>query len=353
MIYFIQRLKTKIWVIFLFMSAWIFNAWLPITSGNYTTLAQSIDPINDSVVSHLHPITNTIGMTNGVVFETYTLNYVFQNQLILLNDPSLKPRQRDFVWSPDGSKLAVLISGLPVPSTTTIVQIWDMTTSQKLYELPSIDGFASIAWKPDSTRFAALIATAPYERVVRVHDTQTGQAIVDIPAGMISQLAWNPQGNQIVFEGVGRILVWDANTGQQVSILNARISSDVKLAFSPTDNLIAFSNVDSPLEVIDIWDIDTGQLVQQLQLQARIIDLNWSAGGLVTTSFDSMIRVWDVQTGEMIHTIQAGLYPKAELSADGTYLLVEDETTGNHVREATTGAILAVFATNCDTVITC
>src|SRR5262245_42285291 len=120
MIQFKQGMKARNWITsFAHMSIWAFYVWLLITGANYTTLAQSIDPINDSVVSHFHPVNNIIGMTNGVVFETYTLDYVFQNQLILLNDPSLTPRQRDFVWSPDGSKLAVLISGLPIPTTTT------------------------------------------------------------------------------------------------------------------------------------------------------------------------------------------------------------------------------------------
>ena len=66
--------------------------------------AQSIDPIDDPIAVHIHPQDNIIGVFNGYVFETYTLDYTFIDQLTIVDDPSTRIRQRNFVWSPDGSR---------------------------------------------------------------------------------------------------------------------------------------------------------------------------------------------------------------------------------------------------------
>jgi hypothetical protein len=316
------------------------------------TLAQSIDPTNDRIVTHLHPQHNIIGVTDGYVFETYTLDYSPLNQLTLIDDPSINVLQRNFVWSPDGSKLAIILAGLPVPTTTRVLQIWDMTNTQKLYELSSIDG-ASIAWSPDSTRFAALVATGSNERVARTYNAQSGQNQIQVPAGIQSRLVWSPQGNQLITEGIVPV-VWSADSGQQLRQLEVSIDTDVDLTFSPTANFLALVNLNSGQEVIEIWNTDTGQLVHQLQGHTGFVsDIVWTTGGLVSTGVDNFIRIWDPQTGQQIRAFQVGLYPEAELNADGTRLLVTDRTTGVHTRDAVTGEILAVFGetTACDATI--
>jgi WD40 repeat protein len=160
----------------------------------------------------------------------------------------------------------------------------------------------------------------------------------------VSQLAWSPRGNQLVFDGARDIQVWSAVTGQWLRTLNAIMNSDAELAFSPSDNLIAFVNMDNNISIIEIWNTGTGLRTQQLHRHTdRVIDLNWNAAGLLSTAADDTIRFWDVQTGQEVQTIQTGRYPRVELNAAGTILLVRDETYGIHTRDAVTGEILAQF----------
>lgn len=304
-----------------------------------TTSAQLIDP-----AVHLHPQEAVIGMTDGRVFETYTLDFHLINQFKLLDDPSIVPTGYNFQWSPDGSKLAVLLYDVPLPPRATVLQIWDTTNSQKLYEISGVDIFTSVAWSPDGSRFATRVTTNDLTDVIRVYDAQTGVAHVEIPSGQISQLAWGPQGNQLVFEGGPYdVQVFNADTGKRLRRLNAVMDSEIDLAFSPTENLAAFVNVNDE-KTLEIWNIDTGQLVRQLQGHTkRINGFKWNTGGLVSTGSDDTIRIWNPQTGQQIKAFQVGRYPDAELSADGTKLLIKDGKSGIHIRDAITGDILGVF----------
>jgi WD40 repeat protein len=305
-----------------------------------TTYAQPIDP-----TVHLHPQDDVIGMTDGRVFETYTLDFHLINKFKLLDDPSVIPTGYNFQWSPDGGKLAVLLYGVPLPPTGAVLQIWDMTTLQKLYEISGVDLFTSVAWSPDGLRFAARVLTDDMTNVVRIYDAQTGVVHVEIPSGQISQLAWSLIGNQLVIDG-GRykVQVFSADTGQLLRTLNTVMDSEHDVAFSPTQNQLAFINLNDNANDLEIWNTDTGELIQKLQGHTQpVTRFIWNRGGLVSTGLDDTIRIWNPQTGKQINAFKVGRYPDAELSADGTKLLVEDRVSGIHIRDAVTGDILAVF----------
>jgi WD40 repeat protein len=309
-----------------------------------TTSGQTLDPAGTFLTAHLHPKDNIVGVTNGFVFETYTLDFQFIDLFTILDDSSIPLNQYTFVWSPDGSKLAIFLSGVRVPPINTILQIWDTATPRKLYEIPGVDGFTPVAWSPDGSRFATQVTTSDGTRVVRVHNAQTGQMQREIPSASISQLAWSPIGNQIILNNYSNVQVLSADTGLPLRTLNAVMDGQIDVAFSPSQNLIAFVNLNDGGNVLEIWNTDTGQLVHQLRGHTQpITQFQWSRGGLVRAGLDDTIRIWDPQTGQQLHVFQVGRYPLAELNADGTRLLVRDDTTGIHIRNAATGAIVAVL----------
>ncbi len=63
--------------------------------------------------------------------------------------------------------------------------------------------------------------------------------------------------------------------------------------------------------------------------------------------------MWDVQAGQQVRSFQIGRYPYAELNAVVTVLLIDDEITGIHTRDALTGTIIAVLggAVACTTTV--
>ena len=313
----------------------------------FVLTAQSVDPQNAALVAHFHPINDTVGVTNGRVFETYSQNFTFLNQIILISDPQVIPSRYNFQWSPNGNRLAVPLSGLPSPLNDTVVQIWDMTLKQKLYELSDINSAVGIVWNSDETKLAAVASAGRNAQVIRVYDAQTGQILTEIdPPTRNAQLTWSSVSDLLVFESFSDVQVWDANTGNPVKTLNAVVNSESGLESHPSQDQIAFVNLNSSSNDIEIWNIDTGQMVRTLSGHTeRVIGLDWSTGGLVSTSFDNSVRIWDLQTGQST-AIQVGRFARAELNASGTILLVRDDTSGIQTRDPITGDILATFNGN-------
>ena len=321
-----------------------FWLWLVLFLLPCMTLHAQSPASNESRLMHVHPTDNLIGATNGIVFEIYTPVFELVDQFTLLENPRYAPSLYDFEWSPDGSKLGVVISGVEM-ETGRVLQVWNMHTTQKLYEIPGVDVFSGIAWSPDGTRFAVQSILSSGRRVVHTYDAQSGQMLIEVGANEVaSQLIWSAEGDRLVTDGWHDIRVWNADSGQLVQVLDAWLDNEIGLVASPVESLIAFVNLNGNETDIEVWDTKIGRRIQYLHgHDDQMIGLAWNAGGLVSTSFDDTLRIWDPPTGQASAAFQTGRYALAELSADGTWLLVRDGLTGVHVRDAATGEILYIF----------
>jgi len=208
------------------------------------------------------------------------------------------------------------------------------------------DLVAGAALSPDGK----LLATASYDRTIRIWDVGTGKqvrAIKDAHGYRAVDVTWSPDGKNLATSGWdGTAKIWDATTGRAILTLRVQDVDVVdSVSYSPDGRRLATSAADG---VVRIWDLRTGQ--EELALRGhtegrRIITVAFSPDGtkLVSTSFDHTARLWDVQTGKSITLLKGydGRVGPAAFSPDGTLVA----TGARHARiwRVSSGKLLHVL----------
>jgi WD40 repeat protein len=161
----------------------------------------------------------------------------------------------------------------------------------------------------------------------------------------IMDLAWSPDGSKLVT--VPSTTIWDAVTGQQLTVLACMDSPRTGISFlgDNVDWAIKTGNhrsiiatgirvVEENVDVISIWDADTGERLHDFTLQDAVISIDLSPDGALLavgalTSEDGVgITLWDVSTGQQSHRfpgfdeVKAGInyVPDVAWSPDGSVL---------------------------------
>jgi len=163
----------------------------------------------------------------------------------------------------------------------------------------NLDGVRNVAWSPDGRMIAASSVT-------------------------LSGLLLSGPGMRPV-ESV-EIRIWDADTGEELHVLEGHTQDVVDLAWSPDSTLLASASFDFTAR---IWDVATGQeVLSLLNYSGSVMGVAWSPdGSKVATGSDSQryidtIQVWDLVTGKTIRTMKAADNDvwKVAWSPDGTML---------------------------------
>jgi WD40 repeat protein len=137
------------------------------------------------------------------------------------------------------------------------------------------------------------------------------------------------------------LYVWDAATGDVLNTFS--VSGDLTLhdaAFSPDGKQLAISIEPNPFNFpppegaeaeihrVDIWDIDTSEVVLSLDnLPRTIVKLAYTLDGkfLATAGADDSVRLWDVASGEQARVIEEGNpVGGLALSPDGKLLVTAE-----------------------------
>ncbi|MGH3755587.1 MAG: WD40 repeat domain-containing protein [Pseudonocardiaceae bacterium] len=118
-----------------------------------------------------------------------------------------------------------------------------------------------VAFSPDGQK----IATAGYDKTVRVWDAATGQQIGQPLTGHIDQIrgvAFSPDGQKIATAGYDEtVRVWDAATGQQIGQpLSGHKNTVYGVAFSPDGTTLASASSD---QTVRLWNVATGEPIGQ------------------------------------------------------------------------------------------
>jgi WD40 repeat protein len=182
------------------------------------------------------------------------------------------PATGDLFLSPDGRFLVA--SGGKSPGPVTVI---DVTSGQIRYQLRDIPG--SPAFSPDGRWIAtaknveADAAANGLPDVVQLRDAATGEVIRNLPGNIRpAQVTFSPDGRWVAAVAdvrgrplrerlhQGRVLIWDAVTGEPVQTLAGGCDS---LAFAPKGNRLATGGPEGG--TVQIWDPATGQLVLVLR----------------------------------------------------------------------------------------
>jgi len=194
-------------------------------------------------------------------------------------------------FAADNTRLAIAPVGEPV-------QIYDVTSGQKLSELRRVTGgTAALAFSRDSRR----IGTADADTVVRIYDASNGTLLASNSEYLLEPLSavFSADGNQLLTGGGDKVLVWhDAASGKSIR-RSGRLDDPVGLlAMSPDGKMVAAGlmhadNLLMPAPIL-VSDADSGKRVTQWMPPSLPLGGGWVSDGrlLIVTGDDQAIRFW-------------------------------------------------------------
>ena len=223
-------------------------------------------------------------------------------------------------WSPDGSKIA----SVSIHETV----IWNVETGSPLH---TFENAIFYTWSPDGTD--AVIVSYPSIEVVNITTGEIVSTFTSPQYGFYS-LEWGASGIWII-RGSGndnQLYLTNLETGQDIGVfqnndfhLTDPSRSAPKIAFSPDTHRLAIS---TSTENLLVWDIETGEIVTEMQGVGIVNSMDWSPSGDKIVIVDASLRmqIWDTNTGSLLQIVQehTGNITDVAWSPDGSKLASVD-----------------------------
>ena len=171
-------------------------------------------------------------------------------------------------------------------------------------------------------------------RAFILHESKQSKSLIGLPdgaklrlgKGIINDIVYSPDGNQIyVLTSIG-LWVYDVDSGEEIAV-PGDAGTLRKIAFSPDGT--TFGSIANSL-LIQLWDTLTGKQVRNVSdLNASADDIFFSPDGrlTVTVSHYSGTLLWDTHTGELKQRINGRKdYDLMRIfSPDGVTLVIGNE----------------------------
>lgn len=309
------------------------------------TIAAQEDYIPQSVLRWL-PVSSNISVPDVVrkSIDIYSPTFEWIDRFPILQDPEFAADIIfDYEWSPDESRLAVLIFVLTERgSGDTALQIWDVATKQRLVEHFGITG-DYLAWSPDSQYVATNYVIGGYSTALLFHADDGSLYTQFHDPG--PDLIWHPNEPQVAVLG-NTVQLWDVGNLPQPPQLIIEFGlpyANQGFAYSSMGNDIAFVQQPDTKSIV-IYNIPTSQFVQTLRgHQGNVTDIRWGDFPLTTVGLDNTLRVWNTTSGQATLVIPGDFPSAPEWSPDAAKMLIYSEELGIHIRSGTTGEVLATL----------
>jgi WD40 repeat protein len=267
-----------------------------------------------SLSGHIAPVYHAVFSSDGQRLATAGENGVrlwdARTGLELLALPVGVGPGDGFAFSPDGHSIVTASHDGPGQATLTL---WDADSGAKRKVLKPGTAIASVAFSPDSARFA----TAGRNDTVRLRDAKTGEEVLVLESRgqRIVRVVFSPDGNQIAAGGE----IWNAHTGALLHSLDqAPKETTSRLAFSPEGDRVAGRSEQGTLTV---WDARSGAIRVAFQAGGdRDLSLAFSpdGGSIAAAREDGTVRLWDGTTGAELAVLRGHIGPVSSVGFDPT-----------------------------------
>jgi len=123
--------------------------------------------------------------------------------------------------------------------------------------------------------------------------------------GVISEIAYSPDGKHLAVASGTEIWLYDAQTGEELDLLTEHTDVVISIAFSPDGKTLMSGGSDGTVGTVHLWDVATGSKIRTLTAHTGAINVAFSPDGktLASGNRDGIIRLWDVATGNEIQTL--------------------------------------------------
>ncbi|NRQ31916.1 hypothetical protein HII36_08695 [Nonomuraea sp. NN258] len=216
-------------------------------------------------------------------------------------------------FSPDGRTLALGTRADTPGTTTSTVQLWDVTDPRRPRRLSTVlsrqrEGVTSVAFSPDGDTLAVTGGTGPgtdrrlLTRLWDVSDPARPAALggeLGGHTGVVHQVAFAPGGRAMATAGGdNRVLIWDVTNRERPSVRNTLFLSTTvsAVAFSPDGNLLATGDNSGS---VHLWNTGDPAHARVLGPPLRghtsvVVSLAFDATGraLASGSGDRTVRLW-------------------------------------------------------------
>jgi hypothetical protein len=214
---------------------------------------------------------------------------------------------RAVAFSPDGRRLAV--AGGPSGRFGEI-RVWELPSNASATAKPlttikgHTDSILALAFAPDG----ATIASASYDRLVKVWDVATGKELRSLKehTDAVYDVAFFPDGRQLLSAAGDRtIKLWDLRTGKRLLTVNDPLDSVYAIAVHPSGERIAAAGADRMIRTWALNRAGTASTTPSATLLTSIfahadavLGLTYAPDGatLVSAGADRVIKVWDSAT---------------------------------------------------------
>lgn len=267
------------------------------------------------------------GHSNGII-TVWRLQGWDGRQISYIADPNTRvpsPTGRvrnvtNVVFSPDRN---FLVSG----HSDGMVVLWDVSNYRPtLLEANTshTQGRASVV----SARFTrdGRLVTSAQDKFIRIWEIENGQLILlqEMQSDFeIKSLSISADERYIAVSGTGSIRnmveVWDMNTGDLVNELGPYPKAVYAVAFHPCQsNILAFSSDSTSIPEVEtqlastntirLWDIfsgsETGVVFEGHNKEIETLAFSPSGNLLMSGSWDGTVRIWEAFTGSQIYVSQ-------------------------------------------------
>lgn len=251
-------------------------------------------------------------------------------------------------WSPDGTMLAAAAS-----LGGGIVGIFDSATGASLALFDARTLSTAVAWSPDGSLLAGGASKDLgfiSEGWVRVWDVDTGQVVAELLNGggdgsNASDISWSADGSRLACASLNWVVIWDTTTWQTVLRLEhpefklrdwgEERNSVSAVAWAPQGSQLATADEDT----IRIWDGFSGELLFMIH-NTGAFSLAWNPIGTQLASASLAVRIWDVTTGQLVQEI-LGYASAVAWSPDGTRLAYDGEDGNPQIVSLSTSTVTA------------
>ncbi len=176
------------------------------------------------------------------------------------------------------------------------LSLWDAETGNLEFAHQKLGGARCVAFSPDSK----LVACGRTVGTVTVRDVQTGEEILELNSKYrhsasgkedVLSVAFSPNGRKIAAAYITRVVIWDAETGEELETLESIDGVINSIAFSADGWHLA-----TAADQLQLWHVGTGTQTRLMRgHEGNVQSVAFSANGdqIVTGGADRFVRIWD------------------------------------------------------------